>query len=183
MDYPTSPDHQPPILPWITFHEGRHTHSTWLIEDGVPEVARRARLGQKMKGIARTYDHVTPEMRQQVLDVLEARWRDGLAGLTATERARLVSWFPHLAAETGVQGSTIDLQRILVDTEKPSLVDREKGSLTWTNVLVGDTGIEPVTSTVSTKINNLSDLRKHDFCTSHIAVGSRWVQFNAVERT
>ncbi|MFB9902854.1 hypothetical protein [Allokutzneria oryzae] len=28
------------------------------------------------------------------------------------------------------------------------------------NILVGDTGIEPVTSTVSTKINNYSDLRK-----------------------
>jgi hypothetical protein len=33
-----------------------------LTEDGIPEVARRARLGQKMKGIARVYDHVTPAM-------------------------------------------------------------------------------------------------------------------------
>ncbi len=39
-----------------------------------PEVARRARLGQKMKGIARVYDHVTPLMRRQILQALETRW-------------------------------------------------------------------------------------------------------------
>jgi integrase len=67
---PCADDHMPPILPWFTFHEGRHTHSTWLVEDGVPEVARRARLGQKMKGMGRIYDHVTPIMRSQIRDTL-----------------------------------------------------------------------------------------------------------------
>jgi len=95
---PCADDHVPPILPWFIFHEGRHTHSTWLVEDGVPEVARRARLGQKMKGMGRIYDHVTPVMRKQVLDALEARWPGSLAALTAAERARLVEWFPHLRA-------------------------------------------------------------------------------------
>jgi integrase len=66
LDEPYADDHIPPILPWFTFNEGRHTHATWLAEDGVPEVARRARLGQKMKGIARVYDHVTPAMRRMV---------------------------------------------------------------------------------------------------------------------
>ncbi len=51
-DEPRSPKHQPAILPWFTFNEGWHTQATWLTEDGVPEVARRARLGQKMKGSA-----------------------------------------------------------------------------------------------------------------------------------
>jgi integrase len=81
MDDPCADDHVPPILPWFTFNEGRHTHSTWLAEDGVPEVARRARLGQKMKGIARVYDHVTPAMRRMVLDALEARWMSSLQRL------------------------------------------------------------------------------------------------------
>jgi hypothetical protein len=62
-----------------------------MIEDGIPEVARRARLGQKMKGIARTYDHVTPDMRQQILVALERRWQMSLAALTAAERAQLHS--------------------------------------------------------------------------------------------
>lgn len=91
-----TPDHLPAILPWLTFHEGRHTHATWLTEDGIAEVARRARLGQKMKGIARIYDHVTDAMRAQIVDALEARWATGLLALTATERAQLTDWFPHL---------------------------------------------------------------------------------------
>jgi integrase len=95
-DQPYAVDHSSPVLRWFTFHEGRHTHATWLTEDGIPEIARRARLGQKMKGIARVYDHVTPVMRRQILDALEARWWGSLAALTATERAELVSWFPHL---------------------------------------------------------------------------------------
>ncbi|WP_193441143.1 integrase [Actinosynnema sp. ALI-1.44] len=95
-DNPEANDHVPAILPWFTFHEGRHTHATWLTEDGVPEVARRARLGQKMKGIARIYDHVTEPMKRQIIDVLEQRWNASLLALTATERARLTEWFPHL---------------------------------------------------------------------------------------
>ncbi|WP_233611821.1 hypothetical protein [Amycolatopsis sp. WAC 01376] len=87
-----------PILPTFTFHEGRHSHSTWLAEDGTPEVARRARLGQKMKGIARVYDHVTPLMRRQILQALETRWIGSLVALTPSERTKLGEWFPHLHA-------------------------------------------------------------------------------------
>ena len=100
-DQPYADDHTPPILRWFTFHEGRHTHATWLTEDGIPEVARRARLGQKMKGIARVYDHVTPAMRKHVRTALETRWLVSLASLTTGEQAELVSWFPHLRANLG----------------------------------------------------------------------------------
>lgn len=87
----------PPIVPGLTFHEGRHSHATWLTEDGIPEVARRARLGQKMKGMARVYDHVTPEMRRQIIQALEARWWwSSVAALLPDERAKLGEWFPHL---------------------------------------------------------------------------------------
>jgi integrase len=95
-DDPSNKDHVPPILPWFTFHEGRHTHNTWLIEDGIPEVARRARLGHKMKGIGRIYDHVTPEMRRQILLTLEQRWQTSLTMVTPAEQASLIGWFPHL---------------------------------------------------------------------------------------
>ncbi|WP_328454231.1 hypothetical protein [Amycolatopsis sp. NBC_00438] len=46
-----------------------------------------------MKGITRVYDHVTPAMVNEILDVLEERW---LRSLYPGERAKLVSWFPHL---------------------------------------------------------------------------------------
>ncbi|SEF23468.1 hypothetical protein SAMN05421837_102195 [Amycolatopsis pretoriensis] len=54
LDEAGAGERRPPILPTSTFHEGRHTHSTWLTEDGIPEVARCAQLGQKMKGVARS---------------------------------------------------------------------------------------------------------------------------------
>ena len=54
------------------------------------------RLGQKMKGMARVYDHVTPEMRRQIIQALEARWITSLGALTSRERTRLGEWFPHL---------------------------------------------------------------------------------------
>ncbi|MET7298334.1 hypothetical protein [Embleya sp. NPDC005575] len=95
-DDPDSPAHRLPILQWFTFHEGRHTQSTWLADDDVPEVARRARLGHKMPGIARVYEHVTPEMEQRVSDVLEARWDGSLLALDANERETLVGLLPHL---------------------------------------------------------------------------------------
>nr|WP_121011459.1 tyrosine-type recombinase/integrase family protein [Saccharothrix australiensis] len=97
-DQPSARDHVPAILPWITFHEGRHTHATWMVEDGVPQVARRARLGQKMKGIARVYDHVTSVMKAQLISGLEARWRGSLLALRDDELATIIGWFPHLRA-------------------------------------------------------------------------------------
>lgn len=95
-DDPRADDHVPAILSFFSFHEGRHSHNTWMTEDGVPEVARRARLGQKMKGIARVYDHVTQAMTDHLLGALEARWTESVVALTAAERAQLMLWFPRL---------------------------------------------------------------------------------------
>lgn len=91
-----SPDHRPAVLRWFTFHEGRHTQSTWLANDDIPEVARRARLGHKMPGIARIYEHVTPEMEERVMSALEARWDASLLALDPNERDTLCGWVPHL---------------------------------------------------------------------------------------
>lgn len=91
-----SADPVPAILPGFTFHEGRHTHSTWLAADRIPEVARRARLGHRMRGMGRVYDHVTPEMERQVVDALEERWSASLGVLSAAERGKLLGWIPNL---------------------------------------------------------------------------------------
>ncbi|MGH3501371.1 MAG: replication initiator [Nocardioidaceae bacterium] len=74
------------------------THALDLARaDGILEVARRARLGHKMPGIARVYEHVTPEMEAQIADALEARWVASLRELTDAERAKLLGWLPALA--------------------------------------------------------------------------------------
>lgn len=52
------------------FHDLRHTHETWLVEDQVPRVLRLQRLGHKRKNIDDFYSHVTPKM----LAALQERW-------------------------------------------------------------------------------------------------------------
>lgn len=91
---PSSTRHVPAILSGFRFHEGRHTHATWLTEDGISEVARRARLGHKMKGMGRVYDHVTPEMERQILEALEERFVTSVLELDEDEREKLLGWVP-----------------------------------------------------------------------------------------
>lgn len=38
----------PPIVSGMHFHDLRHTHRTWLIEDGIPEVVQARRLGHRL---------------------------------------------------------------------------------------------------------------------------------------
>lgn len=62
-----------PILPDATPHDLRHSHKTWMIDDGIPEVAQFERLGHKLTGIREIYSHVTAEFRDRILDGLERR--------------------------------------------------------------------------------------------------------------
>jgi len=57
------------------FHELRHAHKTWLIEDDIPEVAQAKRRGHRLSGVRGIYSHVTPAMVQRIVDALEARWQ------------------------------------------------------------------------------------------------------------
>lgn len=49
-----------------------------------------------MAGIARVYDHVTPEMEHQVCQALQARWNHALAVINDTERGWLAERYPWL---------------------------------------------------------------------------------------
>ena len=64
-----------PILKGMHFHDTRHTHKTWLIEDGIPEIAQARRLEHHLPGVSGIYSHVTPAMTQQIVTSLEHRWR------------------------------------------------------------------------------------------------------------
>lgn len=63
-----------PIQPTMHFHDLRHTHKTWLIEDSVPRVLQLQRLGHKPKDASDRYSHVTQPMIDAMLDALETRW-------------------------------------------------------------------------------------------------------------
>ncbi|MEU5931121.1 tyrosine-type recombinase/integrase [Micromonospora sp. NPDC047187] len=64
----------PPVLPGMHFHDLRHTHKTWLIEDGIPEIAQARRLGHRLPGVRGIYSHVTEPMIAAVVDALQRRW-------------------------------------------------------------------------------------------------------------
>jgi integrase len=63
-----------PIQPGMHFHDLRHTHKTWLIEDDVPRVVQLDRLGHKPQDVSDRYSHVTRPMIEAMLAALQARW-------------------------------------------------------------------------------------------------------------
>ena len=66
-----------PIAKGFTMRGARHTHDTWMKDDRVDRALRFLTMGWVPKDIEGTYEHVTPEMRKQRLDALEARWTRG----------------------------------------------------------------------------------------------------------
>jgi integrase len=82
-----------PVKPGLVPHGLRHSHETWMIEDGVPEVLRHDRLGHQMQGIQATYSHVSQRMRDELRRALQRRWETAL-----DERVAIVPAFPRRAA-------------------------------------------------------------------------------------
>jgi integrase len=69
-----------PILSGFTMRGARHTHDTWMKEDRVDRALRFETMGWAVKDIEGTYEHVTPQMRLERLDALQARWERARRG-------------------------------------------------------------------------------------------------------
>ena len=63
-----------PVIAGMHFHDLRHTHKTWLIEDDIPEIAQAKRLGHRLPGVRGIYSHVTPAMLERITTTLQQRW-------------------------------------------------------------------------------------------------------------
>ncbi len=69
-----------PVRPGLTFHGLRHSHKTWMIADGLPEIAQSRRLGHILPDkIQETYSHVADEVEHRLLQALQERWDKALA--------------------------------------------------------------------------------------------------------
>lgn len=64
----------PAVAKGLVMHDLRHTHKTWLADDGCEPVARDERLGHATPGMDGVYIHVTAAMRRKILDSLQTRW-------------------------------------------------------------------------------------------------------------
>jgi integrase len=72
---PNARVHTEPVRPGLTFHGLRHSHKTWMIADGIPEIAQARRLGHHLSNrIVETYSHVAPEIERALIRALERRW-------------------------------------------------------------------------------------------------------------
>jgi integrase len=72
------------VQPGLTFHGFRHSHKTWLIADGMPEIAQARRLGHHLDNrVVETYSHVAPEVEARLLHGLEVRWHNTIAASEA----------------------------------------------------------------------------------------------------
>ncbi|MGH3272904.1 MAG: tyrosine-type recombinase/integrase [Streptosporangiaceae bacterium] len=109
------------IRPGLTPHGLRHSHKTWMTEDGIPEIVQALRLGHTVPGMRGVYTHVSDTMRAELKRALQARWeaslRDGAAisprspvplldGLLAPNRAtreKMISQIPPNSAQEVTQ--------------------------------------------------------------------------------
>ncbi|WP_033440857.1 tyrosine-type recombinase/integrase [Saccharothrix sp. NRRL B-16314] len=69
-----------PVQPGLTFHGFRHSHKTWMIADGVPEIAQAARLGHTLEDkMQKVYSHIAAEVEHRLLNGLQDRWDKAVA--------------------------------------------------------------------------------------------------------
>jgi integrase len=78
------------VKPGLTFHGLRHSHKTWMIDDGIPEIAQALRLGHILEDkVQETYSHVAAAVEARLLDFLQARWEKAVANDTTPAEDRL----------------------------------------------------------------------------------------------
>jgi integrase len=71
------------VKPGLHFDGLRHSHKTWMIDDGVPEIAQALRLGHVLQDkVQETYSHVAVAVEQRLLDGLQTRWEKAVASST-----------------------------------------------------------------------------------------------------
>jgi hypothetical protein len=78
------PAEDPPLACWLPVKDGltphglRHSHKTWMAEDGIPEILAEQRLGHQVPGMRGLYSHASQRMREDLTAALQARWEQSL---------------------------------------------------------------------------------------------------------
>ena len=77
------------VRPGLTFHGLRHSHKTWLIAGGAPEIAQARRLGHHLPNrVVEVYSHVAPEVETRLLADLQRLWQRPPAARIRRDRGR-----------------------------------------------------------------------------------------------
>ena len=67
-------------------HGLRHSHKTWMAEDGIPEILAEQRLGHEVPGMRGLYAHASQRMRDELMAALQNRGDESLRHRPALPR-------------------------------------------------------------------------------------------------
>ena len=87
-----------PVKDGLTPHGLRHSHKTWMAEDGIPEILAEQRLGHQVPGMRGLYAHATQRMREDLTAALQARWEESLQERAAIDPHSPVQLLDNLLA-------------------------------------------------------------------------------------
>jgi len=76
----------------------RHSHKTWMVEDGIPEILAEHRLGHQVPGMRGLYAHASQQMRENLTAALQARWEGSLRQRAAIDPRSPVPLLDNLLA-------------------------------------------------------------------------------------
>ncbi len=135
--------HTCPIRPGLTFHELRHSHKTWLIAAGIPEIAQARRLCHRLdKRVVEVYSHVADAVEARIQTVLKHAWlnaRHTIANHPTPPPVRpRTGWIRrHLPHETNpasiVTSSSIDVPHPRPPTSTNTAASHPTEDRTWSN--------------------------------------------------
>ena len=95
-----------PLACWLPAKEGltphglRHSHKTWMEEDGIAEILQERRLGHEVPGMRGVYAHVSDTMRTALVTALQNRWEESLRARAAIDAHSPVPLIDRLLALT-----------------------------------------------------------------------------------
>ena len=79
-----TPADEAPLACWLPAKDGltphglRHSHKTWMAEDGIPEILAEQRLGHQVPGMLGLYAHASQQMRENPTAALQTQWEESL---------------------------------------------------------------------------------------------------------
>ena len=99
-----TPADEAPLACWLPAKDGltphglRHSHKTWMVEDGIPEILAEHRLGHQVPGMRGLYAHASQQMREDLTVALQARWEQSLRERAAIDPHSPVTLLDNLLA-------------------------------------------------------------------------------------
>jgi len=74
-----------PVRAGLTPHGLRHSHQTWMAEDGIPEILAEQRLGHQVPAMRGLYAHASPQMHVELTEALQIRRQQSLRDRAAID--------------------------------------------------------------------------------------------------